>query len=46
MGIYTEVIALILSGLYGARDFFLLNVPLIGDIIAWAIQWIINVIPL
>ena len=45
MGIYTEVIALVLSGLYSYRD-FLQGIPLVGSYFAWAVQWIINVIPL
>ena len=45
MGIYSEIIALVLSGLYGYRD-FLLSIPVAGSYLAIAVQWIINVIPL
>lgn len=38
--------AFIFPTLYSIRDFFLLNVPLIGDWIASIFQWIINVLPL
>jgi len=45
MGIYSEIIALVLSGLYSYRD-FLLGIPWVGSAFASVIQWIINVIPL
>ena len=38
--------AFIFPALYEVRDFFLLNVPLIGSFIAGIFQFIINVLPL
>ena len=45
MGIYSEIVALLLWGLYSYRD-FLLGFPLVGSYLASGIQWIINAIPL
>jgi len=36
----------IFPALYSIRDFFQLNIPLIGGIIAQVFQWIINILPL
>ena len=46
MGFLAEITIAILPYLYEIRDFFFLNVPVIGTYIADAFQWVINILPL
>lgn len=46
MSILPELIAVLFYVLYSVRDWLLLNIPLIGGVLAGIVQWIINTIPL
>jgi len=46
MGLQSDLIALLFWWLYSVRDFFLVNVPLVGQPVGLVVQWIINTLPL